>query len=112
MSAIETVVGAAAAVCTTIANVPQVAKTWRTRRADDLSLKMLILLMSGIALWLVYGLLKWDLLIILANIATFALLAVLLYVKLGYPAEDGNRHNGSGSAATGRSVSTHREPPP
>jgi hypothetical protein len=48
MFSLETMTGLLAAFCTTVANVPQVKKTWRTKRADDLSLKMLVLLMTGL----------------------------------------------------------------
>ena len=41
MYSIETAIGLLAVFCTTIANIPQVKKTWQTRKADDLSLKML-----------------------------------------------------------------------
>ena len=41
MYSLETVIGLLAAFCTTVANIPQVKKTWQTKRTDDLSLKML-----------------------------------------------------------------------
>jgi MtN3 and saliva related transmembrane protein len=72
------------------ANVPQVKKTWQTRRADDLSLKMLLLLMTGVALWVVYGaratLSSSSLMAQRAarRCATLALLATILYFKLRY----------------------------
>ena len=87
----ETMIGLLAALCTTVANVPQVKKTWQTKRADDLSLKMLLLLMTGVGLWVVYGVFKSDAVIILANGATLILLAILLYFKLRYP-HDANLH--------------------
>jgi MtN3 and saliva related transmembrane protein len=71
----ETFIGAAAAFCTTIANIPQLKKVWETGKADDLSLKMLLLLISGLALWIVYGVLRGDLVIITANAISIALLA-------------------------------------
>lgn len=86
MLSLETGVGLAAAFCTTIANVPQVRKSWQTGTAHDLSLKMLLLLMTGVALWLLYGLLKADGVILLANLVTLFLLALILSVKLGFPA--------------------------
>jgi MtN3 and saliva related transmembrane protein len=91
MYTLETVIGLLAAFCTTVANVPQVKKTWQTKRADDLSLKMLVLLMTGVGLWVVYGLFKSDVVIIFANGATLALLGIILYFKLRYP-HDANEH--------------------
>lgn len=85
MYSLETVIGLLAAICTTVANIPQVKKTWQTRKADDLSLKMLLLLMTGVALWVVYGVFKADPVIIIANGATLVLLAIILWFKLRHP---------------------------
>ena len=82
MSTFATVIGLAAAVCTTAANVPQLKKAWTTGQTDDLSLKTLLLLGGGLALWVVYGVLQEDIVIILANGVSLALLAALLYLKL------------------------------
>ncbi len=43
MSTIATVIGLAAAVCTTAANLPQLKKAWTTGHTDDLSLKTLFI---------------------------------------------------------------------
>lgn len=79
---IETVVGFVAAVCTTLSYIPQVKKAWQTGSTGDLSLKMLAILATGIALWVVYGILKADVVIITANTASLLLLASLLVFKL------------------------------
>jgi MtN3 and saliva related transmembrane protein len=60
MSTIATVIGLVAAVCTTGANLPQLKKAWTTRQTDDISLNMLLLFASGLALWVVYGVLRED----------------------------------------------------
>jgi MtN3 and saliva related transmembrane protein len=52
------VIGLAAAVCTTAANLPQLKKAWTTGETDDISLKTLLLLGSGLGLWVLYGLLR------------------------------------------------------
>jgi AraC-like DNA-binding protein/uncharacterized protein with PQ loop repeat len=79
---LETLVGSAAAIFTTISYVPQVRKTWVTGETGDLSLKMLILLATGLALWMVYGLLKSDWVLVAANGASFGLVATVLSIKL------------------------------
>ena len=81
MDGIEAV-GMVAGLLTTIAFVPQVLKTWRTRSARDFSLPMLVLFTFGIALWLAYGLLLHQLPIILPNVVTLLLSAYILAVKL------------------------------
>ena len=81
MSLTETL-GLVAGALTTISFVPQVLKTWRTRSAGDFSLPMLLLFVTGIVLWLVYGLLAKDWPLICANSVTLVLAAYILAVKL------------------------------
>ena len=82
MSTFTTVIGLAAAVCTTAANLPQLKKAWTTGQTDDLSLKTLLLFAGGLALWVVYGVLQKDIVIILANCISLALAGALVYLKL------------------------------
>ena len=82
MSTFVTVIGLAAAVCTTTANLPQLKKAWTTGQTDDISLKTLLLFGCGLILWVVYGILKEDIVIILANGISLAVLAALLFLKL------------------------------
>ena len=82
MSTIATVIGLAAAVCTTAANLPQLKKAWITGQTDDLSLKTLILLGSGLMLWVIYGLLQRDVVMMLANGISLLILSVILYLKV------------------------------
>jgi MtN3 and saliva related transmembrane protein len=77
-----TLIGIAAAICTTVSYFPQLKKTWETGETDDLSLKMLTLLAVGLGLWVVYGFAKGDLVIVVANAISLAMLLVILGVKL------------------------------
>src|SRR4029077_9055582 len=52
---LPSLIGLAAAFCTTISYFPQLKKCWNTGSAGDLSLKMFSILAVGIALWVVYG---------------------------------------------------------
>lgn len=79
-----TAIGLAAGVITTAAFLPQVIKIWRTRRTRDISLGMFLFLCLGIILWLVYGFLRSDLPLILANGVTLALAGTILVFKLKY----------------------------
>jgi MtN3 and saliva related transmembrane protein len=74
--------GYAAGILTTVAFVPQLAKTWRSRSAGDLSLATLMVFTIGVLLWLVYGavLASWPL--VLSNAFTLGLTAPLLAAKL------------------------------
>jgi MtN3 and saliva related transmembrane protein len=76
--------GMVAGVLTTLAFVPQVLRTHRSRSARDFSTPMLLLFTTGVALWLVYGLLIGSQGIILANAATMMLTAYILAMKLRF----------------------------
>jgi MtN3 and saliva related transmembrane protein len=77
-------IGLAAGSFTTIAFLPQVIKTWRSRSAKDLSLGMFSIFCLGVALWLIYGLLVQDVPVIAANILTLMLASTLLFFKLRF----------------------------
>lgn len=79
-----TLIGLAAGFCTTIAFLPQVIKTWKSKSAKDLSLGMYSVLCTGVLLWLIYGILIHDLPIIITNLVTMVLAASILYFKLSF----------------------------
>ncbi len=74
--------GYAAALCTTGAYIPQVIKVWRTRATKDISLKMFLVLVTGLALWLTYGFWRGEMPLILANGVTLTLASTILYFKV------------------------------
>jgi MtN3 and saliva related transmembrane protein len=76
------VMGAAAGICTTAAYVPQVLKTWRSRSTSDISLVMFLVMVTGVALWLGYGIALKDWVIVGANAATLLLTGIVLFLKL------------------------------
>lgn len=79
---LETIAGAAAAICTTASYVPQLRKCWATGETNDLSSRMLLLLACGLSLWVTYGLMRADWVIVAANAVSLTLLAGILYFKL------------------------------
>ena len=91
MLTLETLVGFAAAVCTTVSYIPQVKKCWQTGSTGDLSLKMLLILATGIGLWVAYGILKGDAVIVVANSVSLLLLGNLVVFKVKELA-GGRRH--------------------
>jgi len=76
------IVGLMAAFLTTVAFLPQVVHTIRTRSTHDISLRMYSLYTAGIFLWLVYGLFLHDLPLIASNTITFLLSGTILKLKL------------------------------
>jgi MtN3 and saliva related transmembrane protein len=77
-----TIIGTLAAICTTASYLPQVKKVWVTRSTRDISLKMFLLLAAGLALWVAYGVLQEDMMIIIANCLSLLMLSVILFFKL------------------------------
>jgi MtN3 and saliva related transmembrane protein len=77
-------IGSTAAVCTTIAFVPQLIRVWQRRSARDISLTMFLLFSFGVACWLVYGVGIGSRPIIAANAVTLALALAILALKIRY----------------------------
>ena len=76
--------GFLAALLTTIAFLPQLYKTWQTKKADDISLIMLILFITGLICWIIYGFKINSIPILLANIITFIFNFLILILKITY----------------------------
>ncbi|ALF54553.1 hypothetical protein BCD64_18155 [Nostoc sp. MBR 210] len=79
-----TILGLVAGALTTIAFLPQMFKTWKSKSAKDVSFVMLITFMSGLLLWLVYGIALQALPIIIANAISFIFNLIILCLKLKY----------------------------
>ena len=75
-------VGATAAVFTTIAFIPQAYHSYKTRDLSGVSLGMYSVFTLGVALWLAYGLLLHNLPLIISNAITLALSLLILILKI------------------------------
>jgi MtN3 and saliva related transmembrane protein len=73
--------GLVAGVLTTAAWLPQIARTWRSRSAADLSWPYLLVFSLGVSLWLLYGVLSNDVPVLAANAVTIVLVGLLLGLK-------------------------------
>lgn len=78
------VLGYVAGALTTAAFVPQLVKTWRSRSAGDLSYGMMAVFSTGVALWLVYGIVLESWPVILANATTLVLSLAILALKIRF----------------------------
>ena len=76
------ILGTLAGTLTTVAFVPQVLKTWRSRSAKDISTGMFLIFTLGVLMWLVYGLYIHSWPIIIANAITLVLAASILVMKI------------------------------
>lgn len=72
----ETIIGIGASVFTSTSLIPQLIKILKEKKSKDISIVMLAVLFSGLALWVWYGFLKDDLIILISN--AFALVVNLI----------------------------------
>lgn len=79
-----TVLGLVAGALTTIAFLPQLFKTWKSKSAKDVSLETLAIFSLGVFLWLIYGIYLQALPIILANLLTLIFNLIILRLKIKY----------------------------
>lgn len=84
----STTIGLVAGTLTSIAAIPQVIKTLKTRHVRDISIWQPLLLAFGVALWMMYGILINDFPLIVANITPLICNVVLTGMKIRYGRED------------------------
>tara|TARA_B100000161_G_C33539587_1_gene410002 strand:- start:563 stop:826 length:264 start_codon:yes stop_codon:yes gene_type:complete len=73
-----------AAILTTAAFLPQLIKTLKTQKADDVSLITLIMFTTGVFSWIIYGYKISSIPILVANLITFLLNFFILISKIYY----------------------------
>jgi MtN3 and saliva related transmembrane protein len=64
--------------------VPQIRKALRIKKSDDVSIRFILLLIVGLSLWVVYGIGKNDIVIIIGNAIAVALNIFMLILKIIY----------------------------
>jgi len=74
--------GYLAAILTTAAFLPQLLKTLKTKKADDVSLTTLIMFIIGVFSWIIYGYKISSTPILIANIITLILNLMILISKI------------------------------
>jgi MtN3 and saliva related transmembrane protein len=77
-------VGTLAAALTTASFLPQALHTFRTKDVSGISLGMYSVFTTGVAGWLVYGILLHEWPIVIANAITLTLASMILAMKLRY----------------------------
>ena len=68
--------------------VPQIRKSVKSKKTDDVSKWLIISLIGGLSLWVFYGILKGDMIIVLANAIGVSLNLFLLFLKWRYTKSD------------------------
>jgi MtN3 and saliva related transmembrane protein len=92
--ALADTIGTLAGTLTTVSFLPQVVKTWRSRSTSDISLAMFVAFCTGVALWLVYGLMVGAWPVIIANFVTLILAGVILGLKIRHRHDEKGRPEG------------------
>ncbi|MDQ0595443.1 MtN3 and saliva related transmembrane protein [Chryseobacterium ginsenosidimutans] len=80
----ENILGIIAGVLTSVSMIPQLLKVLKEKNADDLSWVMILILISGLSLWVWYGFLKNELPIILSNAFAVMVNIILLICCMIY----------------------------
>jgi MtN3 and saliva related transmembrane protein len=77
-------IGTIAGILVLLSFVPQIMKAYKTKKMVDVSSYLMILIASGMFLWVVYGVIRSDPVIIGTNATGFALNITLLIMKLKF----------------------------
>ncbi len=78
------VIGFMATAFTVSSTVPQIRKAIRIKKSDDVSIRFILLLIAGLSLWVIYGIGKYDIVIIIGNAIAVALNTCMLILKIIY----------------------------
>lgn len=73
-----------AGVLTVLSFLPQVIRTWKSKRTDDLSLWMFGVLIAACTLWVIYGFIIHDWSVIITNLGMVALNGAIAVAKIRY----------------------------
>ncbi len=86
------VLGLVATCFTTSSFVPQVWRTWKTRDVSGISLPTYVIITIGLALWLVYGWLRGDMPLMVANAVMVVLTGAITVMKIRFQAQTPGSH--------------------
>lgn len=64
--------------------IPQLLKILKEKKAEDISITMLIVLLSGLCLWIAYGIMRDDLPIIATNSFSVLINITIVVLRIKY----------------------------
>ena len=79
-----TIIGLIASICTGTSMLPQLVKIIKDKKADDISFLMLAVLAAGLALWVVYGAMQKDHIIVVSNGFSFLIALLIIFFSIRY----------------------------
>jgi len=77
-------IGIMATVFAVSSTLPQIIKTLKIKKTDDISIWLVVVLITGLALWVIYGIAKQDLVLIGGNSIAVLLNCIMLFLKIKY----------------------------
>jgi MtN3 and saliva related transmembrane protein len=83
MSGVD-ILGYSACAVTALTFLPQVLKTWKEKSAKNVSLMMFIIAFVNEVMWIAYGVLRDDMVIIVTNVIMITMCSVMISLKLKY----------------------------
>lgn len=82
-----TLIGLLATAFTVASTLPQIRKAIKTRDTEDVSIRFLLVLIGGLFLWVVYGIGRSDVVIVIGNSIGMSLNVYMLILKVRYSRE-------------------------
>ena len=82
-------IGIVAGILTSVSLLPQLIKIIKEKKAENISVPMLLILLFGLAGWAWYGILKKDYPIIITNGFSFIINSIIIGFSLKYKKRDG-----------------------
>lgn len=83
----STYIGISAGICTATSMLPQLVKVIKEKKAEAISYFMLLVLLTGLGLWVWYGIVREDYPIIITNSFSFVVNILLIVVTKKYKKE-------------------------
>ena len=78
------IIGIIAGSITAVSMLPQLLKVIKEKKAANISIGMLLTLMTGLVLWMVYGFFIQDNIIIVTNLFSLVINGILLTFRIKY----------------------------
>lgn len=78
------ILGYSAGAITSLTFLPQVIKTWKEKSAKDVALNMFLIAAINEVMWIVYGVLLNNWVIILTNSIVLSMSLIMIFLKLKY----------------------------
>ncbi len=82
-----TFIGLLATAFTVASTLPQIRKAIKTKDTEDVSIRFLLVLIGGLFLWVVYGIGRSDIVIVIGNLIGMSLNIFMLFLKVKYSRE-------------------------